>query len=301
MLVTRIIDSLELIQDEIDRRQQKPGAGWDKAAALKHWAEICGPTRMDWELWVFVDREVRRRGKETARAWQKMLCELISSMLRNGMPMELLSPRPTFYEEARQALNAEEALLAVLNACARVTGEVSRIDWLQAEMDGGGRTAFGGWLKRLQGQRIGDSALLVFHCLSMLDLSGQLLYVSDLYGANLEGTYLVRTGLTLATLAQTNLQQADLQLADLQRSILQGANLQGADLRWAKLPWANLGGANLKEANLRGADLKGAYLEGANLEGARLDDKAQLKEIRGTFLGEPRFHGRSAARKRAIS
>jgi hypothetical protein len=146
----RLIDALELIQDEMDRRQKRLGAGWDEAAALKYWAEVCGPTRMDRELWIFVDREVRRRGEVAARAWQKMLCGLISSMLKNGMPMDLLSPRPSYHEETRQARNAEEALLAVLNACAQTSRELSHIDWPQAESANGSKTAFGAWLKRLQ-------------------------------------------------------------------------------------------------------------------------------------------------------
>jgi hypothetical protein len=45
------------------------------------------------------------------------------------MPMERLTPRPDFQEENRQARNAEEALLGVLNACARVTKTVSKIQW----------------------------------------------------------------------------------------------------------------------------------------------------------------------------
>ena len=52
---------------------------------------------MDSELWVFVQREIQSRGKETALAWQHILCGLISALLRNGMPMELLSPRPSFH------------------------------------------------------------------------------------------------------------------------------------------------------------------------------------------------------------
>ncbi len=238
----RIIDALELIKEEMDRRQQKPGAGWDEAMALKHWADICGPTQMDVELWVFVRREIESRGKEKALAWQDMLCRLISAMLRNGMPMERLSPRPSFHEESRQARNAEEALLAVLNACARTTRELSRIDWPPAEDGGSNRTAFGAWLKRLQGQRAYGSNVLAQSCLSYLDLSGQILHIADLYGADLEG-------------------------ANLEGVELDFANLLGANLTRANITNAVLADANLKQANLTNANLTGTILMGVDLNG----------------------------------
>jgi Pentapeptide repeats (8 copies) len=270
----RIIDALELIQDEMDRRQRKPGAGWDEATALKHWAEICGPTQMDWELWVFVDRDIRRRGKKTARAWQKMLCGLISSMLRSGMPMELLSPRPSFHEESRQARNAEEALLAVLNACARTTRELSHIDWPQAEDGPSGRTAFGTWLKRIQGQRTDVNNVLFLQCLSYLDLKEQILPTADLSAADLRETDLQGTHLGLANLNEANLQKANLKGSYLGNIVSKGYFLK-RHFRQRRFE--------------RGTNLEGANLEGANLEGARLISQDQLKGIIGTFIGKPHF------------
>jgi uncharacterized protein YjbI with pentapeptide repeats len=283
----RIIEALETIQEETDRRKRKPGAaGWDEAAALKHWAEVCGPNRMDWELWVFVEREIRRRGEKFASAWQKLICGLISSVLRNGMPMELLSPRPNFHEESRQARNAEEALLAVLNACAQTSRSLSRIDWPKAEGDRSSETAFGAWLKRLQGQRTGGGSTnrLALNCLSFLDLSGQLLDMADLYAVKLNGTALGKASLYCATLSY-----ADLREADMRGAYLEAANLEGAALQGAILRGANLRGANLWKAQLEGADLKGAHLEGATLGGARLVNENQLREASGRFLGSPYF------------
>jgi uncharacterized protein YjbI with pentapeptide repeats len=284
----RIIDALELIKEEMDRRQQKPGAGWDEAKALKHWAEICGPTLMDRELWVFVRSEVESRGKEKALAWQHMLCSLISAMLRNGMPMEMLSPRPSFYEEARQARNAEESLLAVLNACARTTRELSRLAWPRSEDGSSSRTAFGTWLKRLQGQREGGFNVLAQSCLSYLDLSGQILDMADLYHADLEGANLEQLRLYWANLEGTNLTEANLTGAGvtdahLTYAHLMGANLTGAyltdtNLSGANLTGANLTGANLTGANLTGANLTDAHLTGTNLTGANLEDAIGVDE-----------------------
>ena len=63
-----------------------------------------------------------------------------------------------------QSRNAEEALLVVLNACARVTDKVSKIEHPDP-------TAFGAWFKRIQGQRSGAESVLAADCLSFLNLS----------------------------------------------------------------------------------------------------------------------------------
>lgn len=200
---------------------------------------------MDRELWVFVLHEIQSLGQDKARTWQRLLCGLVSQVLRSGMPMEKLEPRPTFHEESRQARNAEEALLAVLNACAQTTRELSRIEWPRAEADGAvSATAFGTWLKRLQGQRPGPVNVLAMDCLSFLDLSGQYLAFADLWRADLGEAYLEKVG-------------------------LEGANLQQANLAGANLAGANLVGANMVHAYLMNAHLERANLEGANLESAK--------------------------------
>jgi len=177
----------------------------------------------------------------------------------NGMPMEGLKNRPNFQEEMQQARNAEEALLALFNACGRVTEEIFPIQWPSRE-------AFGNWLARLQGQRIDFEPMLVLDCLSFLDLQNCLLIHRDLGGANLQ-----RANFAEANLRGANLQRANLEGANLQRANLVGANLRGANLRGANLRGANLRGANLEAANLAGANLAGANLARANLKGANLE------------------------------
>ncbi len=58
-----------------------------------------------------------------------MLSELMDFMLRHGMPMEQITTIPSYREKNRQSRNAEEALIAALNGCARVTKVVSIINW----------------------------------------------------------------------------------------------------------------------------------------------------------------------------
>jgi uncharacterized protein YjbI with pentapeptide repeats len=225
--------------------------------------------------------------------WQKTLCRLIEFMLVNGMPMEGLKHRPDFQEEMRQARNAEEALLAVLNACARVTKEISEIKWFSLE-------AFGAWISRLQVQGKNFRGSILLQCLSFLNLENCQFIERQLVGANFEGSNLsgaefIMVSLILANLAGTNLAKALLAGAD-----LQGANLEGANLSEAKLTTVsfargaerqtNFAGANLEGANLRGANFRQVNLKEANLREANLE-KTNLREanldganLQGTIL-----------------
>ncbi|MBN4003969.1 pentapeptide repeat-containing protein [Nostoc sp. LPT] len=245
----RIVREIKLIHKKLKDGQDDPDEGWDEREALKRWAILCGASPMDEYLFNFVLDEMRLQNVSDVRNWQQTLCHLIGFMLRHGMPMEYLTPRPDFQEENRQARNAEEALLAVLNACARVTKIVSKIKWHIPEV-------FGIWISRLQGQRIiTDADVFCLNCLSFLDLQGCVLVFKDFAQANLQGANLVRTNLQEANLVRAN---------------LRGANLRGANLRGANLVRANLIETNLQGANLRGANLELANLERANLVRANL-------------------------------
>ncbi|MEH1785419.1 MAG: pentapeptide repeat-containing protein [Nostoc sp.] len=292
----RIVREVRLIYKKLKDRQNDPDEGWDERKALKRWAILCGASPMDEYLFKFVADEMLLQNVSDVENWQQTLWHLIGFMLRHGMPMERLTPRPDFQEENRQARNAEEALLAVLNACARVTEIVSKIQWHTPE-------AFGIWISRLQGQRITTNTdVFCLNCLSFLDLQGCVLVFKDivqanleranLKGANLEGTNLEGANLVRANLEGTNLEGANLEGTNLEGANLEDANLEDANLARANLAQANLERANLKEVNLARAYLKGAnlkevnlaqanlvraYLKGANLEGANLEE-ANLEE-----------------------
>ena len=261
----RIVREVGRMHKMLDRRRDDPDDGWDEREALRYWAILCGSSPMDGYLFGFLKDEIRLREKERLVYWQSMLCELIEFMLRHGMPMELLDTCPKYQEKCRQARNAEEALLVVLNACARVTRTISKIDWPSPD-------AAGNWIHRLRGQRRNKKNGLALTCLSRLDLSSCILYIQDLYGANLVG----------ADLRGAILRGAILVGANLQRAILVGANLERADLVEVNLEGANLQGAKLLRASLQRANLQRAILneetnfEGANLTGAKFDDDMQL-------------------------
>jgi len=228
--------------------------------------------------------------------WQKILCRLIAYMLSRGMPMELLAPRQRFLTETLQARNAEEALLAMLNACARTTKVISKINW--PGQRGGGEEgnarsiSAGAWISRLRGQRSGPGNVLTLGCLSFLDLSECSLEMIDLYGANLNNSDLERVSLRSACL-----EGATLRKANLRQAYLSYADLRAADLRDADLGQAVFRSAELQDANLRGANLQGARFEFANLQGASVKGAsgANLKDAKlsGAAFENPAVTGKA--------
>ncbi|MEM8639796.1 MAG: pentapeptide repeat-containing protein [Cyanobacteria bacterium P01_G01_bin.54] len=283
----RIVRAMERIQKQLNYRQNDMEEGWDERLALLYWAEVCGSTRLDTYLLRFLRDEVALRPISQVRQWQKTFAHLIGVMLRQGLPMEKLEPPLRFQQMNQWAIHAEEALLVALNACARVTRKVSEVDWPSA-------TAFGTWIKRLQGQRRSGENVLALWNLSYLNLEGAILRFQDFYEADLRGAYLWGVYLRGAYLQRANLRgaylqganlwqadlmEADLMEADLMEADLQGANLLGADLLQADLMEANLLGANLLGADLREVDLRGANLQQADLRLADLQ-LANLRSIR---------------------
>jgi uncharacterized protein YjbI with pentapeptide repeats len=292
----RIVLGVRLIHEELEERKINFRKGCDERTALVNWATLCGPSAIDEYLFRFICDEMRLHNSLGVGNWQKTLCRLIEFMLVNGMPMEGLKHRPDFQEEMRQARNAEEALLAVLNACARVTREISEIKWFSPE-------AFGAWISRLQVQGKNVRSSILLQCLSFLNLENCKFIAHQLWGANFEesnlsGVEFILVSLIQANLAGTNLAKALLAGADLQEANLVGANLSeanlgivgfgrgaerqtnlsGAILARANLRGANFGGVNLKEANLREANLeetnwRKVNLDGANLQGTILEGK----------------------------
>jgi uncharacterized protein YjbI with pentapeptide repeats len=250
LIARRIVREVKLIHKKLGERKNDPDEGWDEREALGRWILLCGSTRMDQYVFDFIQDEVR-------------LQELIGFMLRHGMPMERLNPRPDFQEENRQALNAEDSLLAVLGTFSHLTKRISKISFPSPD-------AFGALLARLRGQRIDGGNSMSFLSLNYLDLSCCILFFQDFYHANFKGANLETASLVYTIFIGANLIGANLEGANLTGANLQRANLEGAILKGTNLEGANLEGANLQRANLEGANLEGANLQRANLEGANL-------------------------------
>ena len=267
----RLVRMLAAVQTQLDRQAENPDDGWDERRALEHWAEICGPTAIDNYVNDFVQHEVAMQPPEDRARWQRTICRLIESAVTHGMPMERLG-LSRFQEMVRHSRNAEEALLAMHFACARLTREVVEIKWSL-------RTAFGEWLKRLQGQREWLDNTLAQRSLGYLALGHSGIDLADLFEARLEGASLSGASihyatLNFASLTDANLSHAMLRNANLRYAILRYAILRNANLRYANLTDADLTGANLTEANLTNANLMRA-----TLTNAQMPDKWQNPKI----------------------
>jgi hypothetical protein len=271
----RIARLLRDMHEELERHQDNVDKGWSEREALVRWIRLCGPAALDEYLFKFIENEARIAGAPDAAHWQETLCKLIGFELRNGMPMELIN-LPTFKDASRQARNAEEGLLVILHACARVTEKISNIAWPTSDFK---PTSFGDLLSRLHGQRNSYGPVLVLRHLGFLNLENQSLLFRDLYRADLSGAKLSGADLSGANLIGANLSAANLSGARLIAVNLGKANLSGANLSGANLGSANLIGANLGGANLGGADLNEANLSAANLSAADLS-AADLSSFR---------------------
>ena len=276
--------------------------------ALIRWAEDLGPKHIDQYLCQFILNEIRLAKNDVVSDWQETLTELLNYVLIKGMPMKAISESLSSFNDANvQIINAEKALLIVLNCCAQVTKNNSIINKNTKSYYG-----FGDWIARWQSPGREKSQCPVLNSLSYLTIKNSRLNMRNLCNvnfeqsvlnesylnmanfrngnfkraclenANLEDAYLKQSDFSGASLANAKLQGANLQQVNLQGADLQGANLsetklQGANLQNANLTKAILSGANLQDADLRGATVKnavfdGAYLEGTLLKGVNMDD-----------------------------
>jgi len=268
----RIIRAVERIDAELATRKAMPGRGWGEREALVHWVQITGMTAIDEYIWEFIAGEARNLPLQSPGTWQKVLAGLAGVVLRQGLPIDSLNPRPSYPEEARQARNSEEALLACMSAFGVASKRISDVQWPEPE-------SFGSWFKCLTGQRNIVSSSATPQYLQNLNLSLQHLDFADLRDANLNGADLSRASLVGANLVGAKLVGANLNAADLTEARLGGADLSGADLSNADFTRARFYGAdpdNPHLANLREANFQGARLEGAQIVGQ------QLQQARGT-------------------
>ena len=285
----RVVRAMERIVTETKRRYDSPDDGWDERESLKHWAQICGPSAITPYLHTFLLKELKLHKSSYIAEWQDCFTKLFSNVLRSGMPIELLQLK-SFSISLFQSRNSEEALMVCLNACARLSGKISMIEHPNS-------TAFGGWFKRIQGQRSSAETTLVARVLSLLNLRDTVLHMSDFYLANLERSDLSGLAGAYMNLIVTNLVNANLARATLANSYmhgvqLQGANLENADLESAHLENANLEGANLEDADLQGANLEGAIIKGANLKNANLSGANLTKaNLKGANLEKAKLKG----------
>ena len=311
-LVARAVLRLaqEILDDIQPGRKKKGGL---QEHHLKKWVEFCGPAALSFEILAFLRDEVKLILKDTKRKYIEELMDLFREMvawiLHHSLPMETLSSL-TFQEQMKQARNAEETLLACLNACSlaihqnfiniNIDAKPIKSKASLVHINLPDKYAFGNWLTRLVGQtndgktsRERDRVIL--DCCSFLGLSkymAQILVFRDFAG--IQFSY---CDLSSCSLENINLKSANLEYANLENANLENANLEGANLKGTNLKGANLKGACLKGANLKAADLKRANLFDANLKDVNLEDANMVEtKLRCTNLEYANLKGVSLMR-----
>jgi uncharacterized protein YjbI with pentapeptide repeats len=244
LIARRLVRGIRKICSEIKRKRDDYDSGWDEKECLVYWLGLSRHSPMDKYLLLFLRREISLN-KESAIEWQETLCKLVDFVLHYGSPIERIEPRIAFHEEVRQARNAEESLLATVNACAIVTKQLSRF-------------------------RIEDK-LAVNSLLLRLSENGALknvvlpkvLSLMDFASCTFTGS-LVDCNLTCSNFKDADLSDINLTRANLNGANLEGANLSGANLFRANLTNASASGANFSRTFLAGAKLVRMDVDGAN-------------------------------------
>ncbi|MBT7615943.1 MAG: pentapeptide repeat-containing protein, partial [Calditrichaeota bacterium] len=214
----RIMRAVETIQDEFDRHAKDMDKGWNEREALKHLAIVCGPTPMETYMLDYIRNEVKDRNESSVKKWQTTFGKLIKYVIEKDMPMEMTDLNK-FADMRLQAINTEQALFVILNACNLQLKESFNIDIPNRDL-------LSNWIKRL----LLVSGDTMKKCFSYLDLSHTNFTGSDFNKGDLQ-----EVNFSDANLSRTNLRDADLSGSDLRRAYTRGSDLDGAKLNRADI------------------------------------------------------------------
>lgn len=284
----RIIRLIKFISDQKGKHNSEFDGGMDDEDLLHRWILICGRTSMDGYLLDFVRREIAS-DQINASQWQDDLGQLLTFALMKGWPIHRKEGL-SFSEQMTHVRNAEETLLACLNACALSTGRKSNIRWPNA-------TSAGDMIKRLQGQRQGPRNRTVMDCLSFLDYSGQCFDLADLYRAEMHNSDFGNAQLNYTVLLQANLSNCDMS-----RAVVSGATLVDAKISGATFPVTALRRGWLEHGHDRFDNIRENY-EIALKRGATIvdDNNVEMKDEAVKALADRRARGRPSATKKPRS
>jgi uncharacterized protein YjbI with pentapeptide repeats len=175
--------------------------------------------------------------------WRDALVACLQANLQDGMPAHILFQLPddqlvlrpqTFRNANEQARNAEEALLAMLNAA--ILPSISDVDFLPFDIrpEHHDRTLIGGMIHRLRGQRVGPHTVSL-SLFSGLKMDFEFLYFQDLFGM---------------VASRSDFSWARLRGARLDEGMFSQSNFSHADLKFAVADHANFEGANFTDSDV---------------------------------------------------
>lgn len=256
LISLRVVRLIKLICNQMSAHDSDPDIGIDDQDALYRWLSVCGQAPLNEYLLEFIRREFVLLLPSNVNSIQKSLSLMLEAALRAGWPIQRMQ-KLSFLEQQSYVRNAEETLLACLNASALSTREISLIRWPE-------ETSAGELISRIQGQRKGPSNKPVMNCLSYVNYDGQCLDMADLYRAQMDHCSFVG--------------------ANLHYTIFMNANLVRSNFAGAKLEGANLSSANLTEARIpidQVARLTASLGRGPILDGVERDGKSSADGGRG--------------------
>ncbi|PZA12605.1 hypothetical protein DNX69_06805 [Rhodopseudomonas palustris] len=181
-------------EDFARSRKEKSGRSkdFDETKVLRDWMRLMGPRPIDYDLLRFLREELSNlygEAKEDVALLRDSLAKCMQFGLREGLPAHALFQLPddqlvrrpqSFREAVEQARNAEEALLACLNAA--ILPELNELTFRPIDFrpDGHDSTSIGSLIVRLRGQRVGGY-ILALTLFSGIDCSREILHLQDLY------------------------------------------------------------------------------------------------------------------------
>ena len=256
LLSRRIVKQLEAMNSMIKARRGNSDAGWSDKECLKRWAILCGGSELDKYAFRFLCDEIALQKPSFVAAWQKILCGLVNYLLVNGMPFEEISEVKTFREKVIQSRNAEEALLATLNACSRSSGKLSKINWRK---DGNACR----WLSGLIG--VFPEGYLARDALGYLRFTGCKLTFMNFTRAVLTGADLSHCLLHFIFGYYADFSHATLRNASLLSGSFDFANFSAADMRKVTIKHTGFSRASFIGSKLQDATISGVTMHTAKI------------------------------------
>jgi uncharacterized protein YjbI with pentapeptide repeats len=274
--------------------------------AVENWFNLCSQQPMDTELFRFFRDELAMpyRAEQLAK-WQDTVVKMMNFVLREGLPVRALE-QISFRQAEFQMRNAEEALLAAVSICSKLTGRLARLKWRNEH-------AAGAMVHRLRGQRFLNMNSVTLASLGFLHLVAQNFIDQDLFGADFSGSDLTDSVFFNADLREANFTGATITNGDLEKAWICAAKFVGASLencllhrsnghhessfyaqnqsstngrdnmpeygtvdfrnavlRGASCVLSDLSNADFRYANLEEVDFRGAKLQGARFGCAKL-------------------------------
>ncbi|MCY9658158.1 pentapeptide repeat-containing protein [Paenibacillus chondroitinus] len=259
----RLVASVKLVNKMIKKRTTDPDQAWDERKALEFLISLCGQSEIDIYLFKFISNEIGNSSANELKELQKTLILLINFVLRTGMPIERISPRPAYAVEKVWSKNTEKALIYFLGAVALRTEKHSKIDWPTS-------TTFGTWLRTLVDQRKGPRNPFIMKTFIRMDLEKCDLDIGDLYETMFWHCIFDNGSLQYANLINANLTGCSFKKTLFDYSEISGAQMEYTDLRDASLRKITARSTNLKGAMLQNTIIAGASFVGADLTEANL-------------------------------